>query len=105
MAPQEREHGVSRPKSVSEKQVCENHESQRALHGSVQESQRRKSVCKFGASDVPKAMAVRKEAYKDATREPYSYLLLDLRPEQNEDLRLRTNVFPGETHYVYVPKK
>ena len=40
-----------------------------------------------------------------ATREPYSYLLLDLRPEQNEDLRLRTNVFPGETHYVYVPKK
>ena len=44
------------------------------------------------------------EAYKDATREPYSYLLLDLRPEQHEDLRLRTNVFPGETHYVYVPK-
>ena len=31
-------------------------------------------------------------------------VLLDLRPEQNEDLRLRTNVFPGETHYVYVPK-
>ena len=32
-------------------------------------------------------------------------MMLDLRPEQNEDLRLRTNVFPGETHYVYVPKK
>ena len=31
-------------------------------------------------------------------------MMLDLRPEQNEDLRLRTNVFPGETHYVYVPK-
>ena len=44
------------------------------------------------------------EAYKDATREPYSYLLLDLRPEQDEDLRLRTNVIPGETYYVYVPK-
>jgi len=28
------------------------------------------------------------------------YLLVD-RPEQDEDLRLRTNIFPGETHYVY----
>jgi len=45
------------------------------------------------------------EAYKDATREPYSYLLVDLRPDQDEVLRLRTNVFPGETHYVYVSKK
>jgi len=45
------------------------------------------------------------EAYKDATREPYSYLLVDLRPDQDEVLRLRTNVFPGETHYVYVPEK
>ena len=60
IAPQERERGVSRPKSVSEKQVCENHESQRALHSSVQESERCESVCKFGASDVPKAMAVRR---------------------------------------------
>jgi len=44
------------------------------------------------------------EAYKDATREPYSYLLIDLRPEQDDDLRLRTNIFPGETHYVYIAK-
>jgi len=44
------------------------------------------------------------EAYKNATREPYSYLLVDLRLEQGEDLRLRTNIFPGETHYVYVVK-
>jgi len=44
------------------------------------------------------------EAYKDATREPYSYLFVDLRPEQDEDLRLRTNIFPAETGYVYVPK-
>jgi len=44
------------------------------------------------------------EAYKDATREPYSYLLIDLRPEHDDDLRLQTNIFPGETHYVYVAK-
>jgi len=52
----------------------------------------------------PTKSAFAVEAYKNATREPYSYLLADFRPEQNEDLRLRTNVFPGETHYDYVPK-
>ncbi len=50
----------------------------------------------------PKRSQFAVEAYKDATREPYSYLLVDLRPEQDDDLRLRTNVFPGETQYVYV---
>jgi len=52
----------------------------------------------------PKRSQFAVEAYKDATREPYSYLLVDLRPEQDDDLRLRTNIFPGETHYVYVAK-
>ena len=52
----------------------------------------------------PKSSQFAVEAYKDATREPYSYLLIDLRPEQDEDLRLRTNIFPRETHYVYVSK-
>jgi len=45
------------------------------------------------------------ESYRDETREPYkTYLLVDFRPEQDEELRLRTNIFPGETHYVYVPR-
>jgi len=52
----------------------------------------------------PKKSQFAVEAYKDATREPYSYLVVDLRAEQNEDLRLRASIFPGETHYVYVPK-
>ena len=53
----------------------------------------------------PNQSAFAVEAYKDATREPYSYLLVDLRPEQDEELRLRTGIFPGDTHYVYVPKE
>jgi len=53
----------------------------------------------------PNRSAFAVEAYKDAIREPYSYLLVDLRPEQDEHLRLRTNVFPGESQYVYVPKE
>jgi len=52
----------------------------------------------------PKTSQFAVEAYRDATREPYSYLLVDLRPVQDEELRLRTNIFPGETRYVYVPK-
>ena len=48
----------------------------------------------------PNKCAFAMEAYK----EPYSYLFVDLPPEQDEDLRLRTNVFPDETEYVYVPK-
>jgi len=43
------------------------------------------------------------EAYKVATEQPYSYLLLDLRNEQDELLRLRSNVFPGERQVVFVP--
>jgi len=50
----------------------------------------------------PNRSAFAVDAYKDATRLPYSYLLIDLRPEQDDDLRLRTNIFPGETRYVYV---
>ena len=44
------------------------------------------------------------EAYKLATEKPFSYLLPDLRNEQDELLRLRSNVFPDEKHAVYVPK-
>jgi len=53
----------------------------------------------------PNKSAFAVEAYKDATREPYSYLFVDLRPDQFEELRLRTNIFPDETRYVYVPKE
>lgn len=42
------------------------------------------------------------ESFKDATSQPHSYLLIDLRPEQIDLLRLRSNIFPGEQHSVYV---
>ena len=53
----------------------------------------------------PNKSAFAVEAYKDATREPYSYLLVNLHREQDEELRLWTNIFPRETQYVYVPKE
>ena len=45
------------------------------------------------------------EAFKDATSRPYGYLLVDLKPDTEEQLRVRTNIFPAEVpQYVYVPK-
>ena len=44
------------------------------------------------------------EAYADATKVPYGYILVDLKPDQDEQCRLRTNIFPGEMQYVYVKK-
>ena len=36
------------------------------------------------------------DAYSDATREPFSYLMVDLKPDTDERLRVRANVLPGE---------
>jgi hypothetical protein len=44
------------------------------------------------------------EAYKDATSVPYGYLLVDMKPETDEQHRLRTNVFPDELTHVYIKK-
>ena len=44
------------------------------------------------------------EAYKDATQIPYGYLLIDLKPEMDDNYRLRTLIFPNETQIIYVPR-
>jgi hypothetical protein len=45
------------------------------------------------------------EAFEDATKEPYGYLLIDLKPETDEKYRIRTNIFPDDDRqYAYVPK-
>jgi adenylate kinase family enzyme len=44
------------------------------------------------------------EAYHDATREPYTYLLLDFKPETDETNRICTGILSSETTYVYQPK-
>ena len=44
------------------------------------------------------------EAYKDATSNPYTYLVIDLKPATDDKMRLRSGVFPDDTHYVYTPK-
>ena len=44
------------------------------------------------------------ESFKNATSRPHSYLLLDLRRDTPDYLRLRTNIFSPEQQVVYVQK-
>ena len=44
-------------------------------------------------------------SYVDATSDPYTYLVIDLKMSTPEQIRIRSNVFPGEKHYVYLPRK
>ena len=44
------------------------------------------------------------EAFKEATSIPRFYLLIDLRQETPDHLRLRTRVFPDQSQVVYVQK-
>jgi hypothetical protein len=44
------------------------------------------------------------DAFRDSTKQPYGYLLIDLKPATEEQYRLRTCIFPNETQYVYLPK-
>ena len=44
------------------------------------------------------------EAFEDATKQAYGYLLCDAIPETSTDFQLHTNIFPRETLYAYVRK-
>jgi hypothetical protein len=54
---------------------------------------------------LPGCPKMLQQAFADATAKPYGYLLLDLKPDTPEQLRMRTNIFPGEIMIVYVPKQ
>lgn len=43
------------------------------------------------------------EAYKDATKKPYSYLFINYRQDADDDKRILTGIFPHEQAYAYVP--
>ena len=45
-----------------------------------------------------------REAFADATAKPYGYLLVDLKQDTPDTLRLRTSIMPGEVQYVYLRK-
>jgi len=44
------------------------------------------------------------ESYNDACSKSYGYLLVDLNQDTHDDMRIKTDIFPGQTCIVYVPK-
>ena len=52
----------------------------------------------------PGKIAFMIEALKNATSAPYGYLLIDLKQETDDKLRLRTGILPRDVQYVYLRK-
>jgi hypothetical protein len=44
------------------------------------------------------------ESFKDATSTPYTYMLIDLKSDTIDIHRIRSNIFPGEQNFAYVPR-
>lgn len=44
------------------------------------------------------------EAFNDATKNPYTYLVVDLKADTDDAYRLRSGIFPDEDNFVYLPK-
>ncbi|KAJ8028058.1 hypothetical protein HOLleu_30185 [Holothuria leucospilota] len=59
-------------------------------------------VSNLGKQMYPGQVKFVQEAFADATKEPYGYLFIHLKPHTPEDFR--TNIFPNQTQYAYVPK-
>lgn len=68
-------------------------------------NKRDESQCQYLARQLyPRNSKAFLEAYEDATNKPFGYLVVDCHPQSSRDLKLRTNIFPGETTIVYIKK-
>jgi len=60
-------------------------------------------VRNVGSQLFPKRLNYFLEAYRDATADKFSYLLVNMHPNSEEHLRLSTNIFPVEQTTIYLP--
>ena len=58
----------------------------------------------FAKQMYPGKLKYVQESYKDATLPLHGYLLIDLRQDSPDHLRLRTTIFPSEHQVVYLQK-
>lgn len=58
-------------------------------------------IAHLGKQLFPRNLKHFYEVYEDATRNPFSYLMVDLRSDTPEELRLRTQILPNQTQYFY----
>ena len=61
-------------------------------------------ISRLGRELFPKNPQMLLESFQDSMKVPYGYLVVDISPQFNrDDLRLRSNIFPGEDMIVYKP--
>lgn len=58
----------------------------------------------LGQQLLPGKAKLLTQAYRDATAKRYGYLFIDLHPNNDRDLMLRTNIFPEEDLVLYQEK-
>lgn len=58
----------------------------------------------LGRQLYPRHLKFFQEVFADATKKPFSYLLIDLSNETLEEHRLRTQILPNQIQYFYQPK-
>ncbi len=61
-------------------------------------------IVHFAKQLYPNNTKFLQQAYELATKEPYSYLFVDLTPTCPDEIRVRSGIFPTDTHYVYQPR-
>lgn len=64
----------------------------------------RSQVMHLGRQLYPSKTKFFQESYEDATSKPFSYLLVDLKSNTDDSLRMRSGMFPGDKYWVYQPR-
>ena len=64
----------------------------------------RSQINTFSRQVYPENTKFVQEAFSDATSRPHTYLLFDMRQATPEPFRFRSEIFPEDEHFVYVPK-
>lgn len=65
----------------------------------------RSQISNFARQVDPRNTPFVIESYEEATEKPFTYLLFDFSQRTENDLRIRSLIFPGEENLIYVPKK
>jgi hypothetical protein len=64
------------------------------------------AIRNLGVQLFPRQLDFFLDSYREATKDPYSYLFVDLHPSSDSTLRLRTNIFKDEDkpYTIFLPK-
>ena len=57
----------------------------------------------IGSQLFPGRLGYFMDAYNDATKEPFSYLVINMHPNTVEEHRLTSKIFPNEQMEIYLP--